>query len=167
LVRVDIASGNLPEAQQVGRSLGASSASLTAGIWAGQHGDLKSAARDYEQALAQGDQSGIAANNLAWIYAQQGTQLEQALALAASAVEASPQSPEVRDTLGMVHFARHEYSKSIEAFKQALALGAAQAAAAKQVAVFRAHLKKAYLLSGDIAAAGALGSTVTSDLPAR
>ena len=167
LVRVDLASGNLSEAQQVGRSLGASSASLTAGIWAGQHGDWKNAAREYEQALAQGDQSGIAANNLAWIYAQQGTQLERALALATSAVEVSPQSPEVMDTLGMVHFERHEYSKSIDAFKQALALGAAQAAAPKQVAIFRAHLKAAYLYSGDIPAAGALGPTVTSNLPAR
>jgi hypothetical protein len=71
------------------------------------------------------------------------------------------------DTLGMVHFERHEYSKSIDAFKQALALGAAHAAAPKQVAIFRAHLKAAYLYSGDIPAAGALGPTVTSNLPAR
>lgn len=165
LLRIDLAHGKLDEAKQISSSLGASSASLTAGVWAGQHGDMKSATRDYEEALAQGDQTGIAANNLAWIYAQQGVQLERALVLATAAHDASPQSPEVMDTVGMVRFQRHEYSKAIDAFRQALALSAHQASAPRQIGVFRAHLKKAYLFSGDNSAARAVGSTVTSNLP--
>jgi uncharacterized protein HemY len=164
-VHIDLAQGNFTEAEQLGQMLGSGSISLTAGIWASQHGDLNTAAKEYEHALAQGDRTGIAANNLAWIYAQQGVQLDRALALANAAHESLPQSPEILDTLGMVRVQRHEYSKAVEAFKEALALGVSESTAAAEISTFRAHLKKAYLLSGDDAAAHRLTTRVTSNLP--
>ena len=85
---------------------------LLAGVKAERKHDLAAAVRNYEAAVHGGDSSGVSANNLAWIYARQGRELERALALARHARELAPEDPAVLDTLGVVHLARREYSSA-------------------------------------------------------
>lgn len=107
----------------------------------------------YERSLRQGDPTGAAANNLAWLYAQQGISLDRALALALRARLLAPHNPAVLDTLGVVHLKRHEYSKAIQALKQALELTAATPVSGETLVQFRQHLAEAYLRSGQSQAA--------------
>jgi tetratricopeptide (TPR) repeat protein len=55
---------------------------LLAGVEAERQHDLAAAVGNYEAAVRGGDSSGVSANNLAWIYARQGRELERALRLA-------------------------------------------------------------------------------------
>jgi tetratricopeptide (TPR) repeat protein len=61
------------------------------------------AQKKYEQIMTIDSRSPVAANNLAWIYAEAGTNLDQALQLAQTAQAALPEQPEVNDTLGFVY----------------------------------------------------------------
>jgi tetratricopeptide (TPR) repeat protein len=61
------------------------------------------AQKKYEQILTIDSRSPVAANNLAWMYAEAGTNLDQALQLAQTAQAAMPEQPEVNDTLGFVY----------------------------------------------------------------
>src|SRR5205085_10523845 len=71
-----------------------------------RRGDVSGAIRGYELAVDAGESSGVAANNLAWEYAQQGIKLDEALHLAASAVDRDPKNPAALDTLGVVQLKR-------------------------------------------------------------
>ena len=46
----------------------------------------------------------VAANNLAWMYAESGENLDRALQLAQAATRRLPKSPAVQDTLGWVYY---------------------------------------------------------------
>ena len=113
-------------------------------------------AEDYEKLLQQGDPSGAAANNLAWLYAQQGANLDRALMLAQRARLLAPQNPAVLDTLGVVHLKRHEYSQAVLALKKAIEMAALTSVADDTLVQFRQHLAEAYLRSGQTQAATAL-----------
>jgi tetratricopeptide (TPR) repeat protein len=59
----------------------------------------------YEGIVSRGGvRAPVAANNLAWIYANRGEQLDLALQLAQEAKQQMPESPEVNDTLGWVYY---------------------------------------------------------------
>jgi tetratricopeptide (TPR) repeat protein len=60
-----------------------------------------------------------ARNDLAWILAEKGEELDWALALAEEAQRLDP-SPDVLDTLGWVHFRRGEMSAAVGALEQAV-----------------------------------------------
>jgi Flp pilus assembly protein TadD len=66
-------------------------------------GDVAAAQRGYEQALQVDRRAGVAANNLAWLYAEHGGNLDVALQLAQTAVARMPDQPEARDTLGWIY----------------------------------------------------------------
>jgi putative PEP-CTERM system TPR-repeat lipoprotein len=66
-------------------------------------GKQADAQKKYEQILQIDSRAAVAANNLAWIYAESGTNLDQALQLAQTAKAALPEQPEVNDTLGFVY----------------------------------------------------------------
>jgi Flp pilus assembly protein TadD len=66
-------------------------------------GKNAAAQKKYEQILTIDSRSPVAANNLAWMYAEAGTNLDQALQLAQTAHAALPDQPEVNDTLGFVY----------------------------------------------------------------
>jgi uncharacterized protein (TIGR02996 family) len=66
-------------------------------------GKTAEAQKKYEQILTIDSRSPVAANNLAWMYAEAGTNLDQALQLAQTAKAALPDQPEVNDTLGFVY----------------------------------------------------------------
>jgi Tfp pilus assembly protein PilF len=116
----------------------------------------KHPAEDYEKLLQQGDPSGAAANNLAWIYAEQGANLDRALVLAQRARLLAPQNPAVLDTLGVVHLKRHEYSQAVLVLKKAIEMAALTPVANNTLVQFRQHLAEAYLRSGQTQAATAL-----------
>ncbi len=61
----------------------------------------------YEQALKINPKFGPAANNLAWLYAEQGGNIDTALGLAQTAREQLPQDPNVADTLGWVYYKKN------------------------------------------------------------
>lgn len=61
------------------------------------------AQRRYEAIVAGNQRASVAANNLAWIYAEHGGNLDLALQLAQSAKSQLPRVPEVNDTLGWVY----------------------------------------------------------------
>jgi tetratricopeptide (TPR) repeat protein len=58
----------------------------------------------FERAVAIDPRAAVAANNLAWMYAEAGENLERATVLAQSAAEVLQEMPEVLDTLGWVHY---------------------------------------------------------------
>jgi len=84
--------------------------------------DRAAAIRHYEAAVRLGEGSGAAANNLAWIYAQQGIRLDRALELARRATELDPKNPAIWDTLGVVHLRRRDFTAATEALTSARAL---------------------------------------------
>jgi len=74
------------------------------GIISEAQGDRVTAAKWYDKALQIDPRAAPAANNLAWIYAERGENLDAALQLAQTAYAALPGSPEVADTLGWVYY---------------------------------------------------------------
>ena len=58
----------------------------------------------YEKILEIDRRAAVAANNLAWLYAERGGNLDVALGLAQTALQRLPEQPEVNDTLGWVYY---------------------------------------------------------------
>lgn len=86
------------------------------------------AEKNYRKSLEIAPDSPIAANNLAWLIAENTNgNLDEALTLAQGAVNQSPKTPEFYDTLGWVYFKKGLYSPAIEQMKKAVALNEAEA----------------------------------------
>ena len=66
-----------------------------------------SAIADTDEAVRASATAGVAANNLAYIYATRGEQLERAQELAQRAKQTMPDRPDVNDTLGWVYYRRN------------------------------------------------------------
>ncbi len=159
LARTQVRAGQYAAAVDSATRLGGNSGALIQAFQAEQRNDLGAAIRQYESAVRQGDRSGTAANNLAWLYAQRGTDLERALSLAKSALALNPANPAVLDTLGVVHLRRREYSQAVRVLENAqrLAAGQPDVPARQQLAnAIRLHLSEAYLRSGQTDDAAAL-----------
>src|SRR3989442_15067329 len=82
------------------------------------------AAADYSRkALATDENAVFAANNLAWLYAVYGKgNLDGAVRLAQSAVQASPEVPSFVDTLGWVYYKKGLYAAAVEQLKKAMSV---------------------------------------------
>lgn len=104
-------------------------------------GDRASARQTYEQIVAADARAGIAANNLAWIYAEEG-KLDEALRLARIAQHELRRRPEAEDTLGWIYLRKGQPSEAIAAFSRALER-------APNNALYHYHLGLAYLHAGD------------------
>ena len=61
----------------------------------------------YEASIAANDKLALVANNLAYIYAEEGSKLDEALNLASTAKQGLPNDPDVNDTLGWVYYKRN------------------------------------------------------------
>jgi tetratricopeptide (TPR) repeat protein len=84
-------------------------------------GNIKMAREQYEKILELRKGYAPAANNLAWIIANEPEpDLGQALMLAMAAKQESPESPQIADTLGWIHYKRNSFSLAIAQFEQAL-----------------------------------------------
>jgi tetratricopeptide (TPR) repeat protein len=81
-------------------------------------GDRAAARAAYEAALQADAAAGVAANNLAWMLAEDG-RLDDALRLAMVAKEQLRQRPEAEDTLGWVYYKKNLPGHAIPAFERA------------------------------------------------
>jgi tetratricopeptide (TPR) repeat protein len=74
------------------------------GIILKQEGRTDQAIEHYKKALAIDPEAAVAANNLAWIYADEGVNLDEAMLLAKVARRKLPDVPDVADTLGWSYY---------------------------------------------------------------
>jgi Flp pilus assembly protein TadD len=78
-------------------------------------------ARDrFERAVAIDARAAVAANNLAWIYAEAGENLEQAVHLAVAASQVLPDTAEVLDTLGWVYYKNEQHALAVSPLRRAV-----------------------------------------------
>jgi putative PEP-CTERM system TPR-repeat lipoprotein len=96
----------------------------------------------YERILQTNSRAAVAANNLAWIYAESGDNLTVALQLAKAAHNELPEQPAVSDTLGWVYYKKGMPTLAIPPFEQA-------ANKEPQNPIFRFHLGLAYAKAGN------------------
>ena len=75
----------------------------------------------YRKALQLDGSAAVAANNLAWLYAEEGERLDEALQLAQSAKSRLPESAEVNDTLGWVYVKKGLPTLAVASLKQSVA----------------------------------------------
>jgi tetratricopeptide (TPR) repeat protein len=78
------------------------------------------AKKTYEKILSIDSRAVLAANNLAYIHAEEGGNLETALNLAQAAKAASPEHPDVNDTLGWVYYKRNLPSLAVGPLEQSV-----------------------------------------------
>jgi len=71
--------------------------------------DLTSAQQYFEKANTLAPHDALIQNNLAWVYAMQGQNLDQALSLATQAKQAAPNVVQINDTLGWIQYKKGNY----------------------------------------------------------
>jgi len=73
-------------------------------------GDMDGAEKSYREVLKLNSENFVALNNLAWILAENGKDLEEALSLAKKAKKMFPEDPEIADTLGWIYYKMKNYT---------------------------------------------------------
>jgi cellulose synthase operon protein C len=105
-------------------------------------GDVGGARARFERALQIEPEAGVAANNLAWIYAETGGNLDVALHLAQVAQQRLPGMAEVGDTLGYIYYKKNLAPLAISTLTVSAEIDPGNA-------VYQYHLGLAYAASGD------------------
>jgi tetratricopeptide (TPR) repeat protein len=106
----------------------------------------------YRKALARDDNAIFAANNLAWLYAVYGKgNMDEAVRLAQTAVQASPEVPSFVDTLGWIYYKKGLYGAAAEQLKKAVSVDEAIARKSNLMPspTYRFHLGVALAAKGD------------------
>jgi len=85
-------------------------------------GDMEAAEQVYRTFIAHHAESFLGYNQLAWLYAKQGTRLNEALELARQADNLRPDNASVNDTLGWIYFQRQDYPRALEFLSKANAI---------------------------------------------
>jgi tetratricopeptide (TPR) repeat protein len=88
------------------------------GVILEQQGKVDAAMKRYDEVLTLDSRAGTAANNLAWILADRGQDLDRALQLAQTAIAVAPEVPQVLDTLGWVYYKRNQPLQAIPLFER-------------------------------------------------
>jgi putative PEP-CTERM system TPR-repeat lipoprotein len=104
-------------------------------------GDRAKARSTYEAVMSADPRAGVAANNLAWIYAEDG-RFDDALRLAKVAQEELRKRPEAEDTLGWIYLRKGQPVDAMAAFQRA-------SDRAPRNPVYHYHLGLAFLDLGD------------------
>ena len=107
---------------------------------------LPDAKKSYETALEVNPDAAIAANNLAWMLADERQDLDRALTLAKRAESALPNDPQVSDTIGWIYYQKQLPALAVAPFERAVSLD-------PRNAEFQYHLGLAYARVGDNAKA--------------
>jgi len=107
------------QAYQQGMAVGSPSAQIATAIGSiyMEEGNLSKASAEFQQALSIDPNFFVAANNLAWIYAEQNQNLDVALGLAQRAKAQRPDVPSFADTLAWVMFRKGNYTGAIPLLK--------------------------------------------------
>ena len=96
----------------------------------------------YEKALKINPNFPPAANNLAYLYAERGGNIDVALNLAQKAKEQVPDDPNISDTLGWIYYKKNVPSRAIAYLKEA-------AEKVPNQPMIRYHLGMAYYKNGN------------------
>jgi tetratricopeptide (TPR) repeat protein len=80
-------------------------------------GDVDGARARFERVMEIDSEAAVAANNLAWIYAETGGNLDVALHLAQTAQKRLPEAAAVSDTLGYIYYKKNLTSLAISTLK--------------------------------------------------
>ena len=105
-------------------------------------GRKKEAGDIYEQVIKTDPQNGVALNNLAFMMAENGGDLDQALTYAQRAKQVMPNLSEVSDTLGWIYLKKNMSDNAMDVF-QALVNQKPDSS------TYRYHLGMAYAQKGD------------------
>ncbi len=85
-----------------------------------------------------------ALNNLAWLYAEKGGNIDMALGLAQRAKSRVPDNPSITDTLAWIEYRKGLYDSATRSFESLVRSN-------PKVAVYRYHLGMALIKSGRVA----------------
>ncbi|MBV9406743.1 MAG: tetratricopeptide repeat protein, partial [Acidobacteriaceae bacterium] len=80
-------------------------------------GKQKEAVDGYNKVLGIDPQNALALNNLAFLNAESGTNLDQAMTYAERAKKQFPNNPDITDTLGYVYYQKHLNSEAVRMFR--------------------------------------------------
>ncbi len=114
--------------------------------------NFEEAEKHYRKALVINPGTPIAANNLAWLIADQNRgNLDEALKLAQDTVDGNKGVAGYYDTLGLVNFKKGFYAQAVESFKQAVSLDEADAKSVGRAvnSAYRLRLGMALASAGD------------------
>ncbi len=147
LARIYVKQGKLDQARTEYEQLARKrpddvSAQTMVGMILETQGRSAEARKAYEATVARYPQAAVASNNLAYMLAQEGTNLDRALNLAQVAKGRLPDDPDVNDTLGWVFYKKGLASLAIEPLEQSVKANPANP-------TFQYHLGFAYLKAGD------------------
>lgn len=125
------------------------------GILEDARGNSPEAEKNYRKSLEIMPDSPIAANNLAWLLAENQGNLDEALHLAQKSVNQIHNSAGFYDTLGWIYYKKGLYTPAIEQLKKAVALDEAEAQKAGKAvnSAYRLRLGTALASAGDKASA--------------
>jgi tetratricopeptide (TPR) repeat protein len=98
--------------------------------------------RHFARALEIDPTAAVAANNLAWVYAEQNVNLDQAMQMAQMAKQRLPDDPEVSDTLGWIYLKKGLAGQAIQQLQQSVNTN-------PKNAMYQFHLGLAYAKAGD------------------
>jgi tetratricopeptide (TPR) repeat protein len=126
----------------VARQPSAVGAQTLIGITLQLQNKMDEAQKKYERTLEIDSKAAVAANNLAWMYAEKNTNLDVALDLAKSAKSQMPNQAEVDDTLGWVYLKKGLASLAVSSFRQSVSRDANNPA-------YSYHLGLALLKNGE------------------
>jgi Flp pilus assembly protein TadD len=114
----------------------------------------------YEQILKIQPDHAVALNNLAFIKAEEGVDLDQALTMSQRARQKMPNAPEVSDTLGWIYIKKNLSEDAVRVFKDLTAQ-------VPNRATFHYHYGMALLQKGDKPLARKEFETALSDNPSK
>jgi Flp pilus assembly protein TadD len=106
-----------------------------------KNGQGDAARKHFEDALAIDPKSAVAANNVAFMYANTGGDLDAALALAQKAHDLAPNMLEAADTLGWIQYKKGWHQRAIPLFEECVKR-------APNSAMYQYHLGMALLAAG-------------------
>ena len=105
--------------------------------------ELDDAKKRYQAILDLDANAAVAANNLAWIIAEEGKDLDAALRLAERAALAAPNRPEIHDTVGWIYYKKELPTVAVASFEKSIKQD-------PNNATYRYHLALAYAKSGNV-----------------
>jgi tetratricopeptide (TPR) repeat protein len=115
---------------------------LNQGMLLEQMGKTKEASDAYNKVLGINPENTLALNNLAYLNAESGANLDQAMTFAQRAKKQVPDSPDVSDTLGYVYYQKNLNAEALQIFQQ-------NVRQFPQNATFHLHLAMALLKQGN------------------
>jgi tetratricopeptide (TPR) repeat protein len=81
---------------------------------------IEDAKKTYERVIAMDRHAAVAANNLAWLYAEGGGNIDIATELAQTAKSQAPDQPAFNDTLGWIYYKKNLADQAVPLFRQSL-----------------------------------------------